>query len=77
MPAPGASRDVAEARGARWRARWDAACSAFRTLLGANGYQNYLEHHRAVHPGEEPLAERDWWKQHWAEQETSPTPRCC
>ncbi|GAA0201422.1 YbdD/YjiX family protein [Glutamicibacter creatinolyticus] len=46
-------------------------------VLGADKYQHYLEHHRRQHPGEEPMNEREFWKDYTDWQERNPQGRCC
>nr|WP_149956509.1 YbdD/YjiX family protein [Zafaria cholistanensis] len=46
-------------------------------VLGADAYRKYLEHHRQVHPGEEPLTERAYWREAMDRQDRHPQGRCC
>lgn len=46
-------------------------------LMGDTAYRTYVEHHRAVHPDEEPLTEREFWRQRYADQDANPGSRCC
>ncbi len=59
-----------------------AVGSAFRSvrwyitnLMGDSAYATYVEHHRATHPGEPELTEREFWKKRYADQAAEP--RCC
>ncbi|WZH37783.1 MAG: YbdD/YjiX family protein [Microbacterium enclense] len=47
------------------------------TLMGDRAYDVYVAHHRAHHPGEAPLTERQFWRQRAAEQDRNPGARCC
>lgn len=61
----------AVARGAR------AAWWFLTSLMGDTAYRTYLEHHRATHPGVEPLTEREFWRRRYADQDANPGSRCC
>ncbi len=56
------------ARGIRWYVT---------TLMGDRAYDVYVTHHRVHHPGEEPLTERQFWRQRAADQDADPGARCC
>lgn len=47
------------------------------TLMGDRAYDVYVAHHRVHHPGEEPLTERQFWRQRAADQDADPGARCC
>lgn len=68
---PGAALLAAIVRGAR-AVRW-----YMTNLMGETAYATYVEHHRATHPGTEPLCERDFWRKHYADQDANPGARCC
>lgn len=46
-------------------------------VTGADAYERYCTHLRAVHPEEQPPSERDFWRLKWADEERNPTGRCC
>lgn len=56
------------ARGIRWYVT---------TLMGDRAYDVYVTHHRVHHPHEEPLTERQFWRQRAADQDADPGARCC
>ncbi|MDF2989582.1 MAG: putative small protein [Microbacterium sp.] len=47
------------------------------TLMGDRAYDVYVAHHRAHHPDDAPLTERQFWRQRAAEQDRNPGARCC
>jgi uncharacterized short protein YbdD (DUF466 family) len=49
----------------------------WRSLMGDNHYQRYLEHRGRVHPGEQVLTEREYWRMRHAAAEANPQSRCC
>jgi uncharacterized short protein YbdD (DUF466 family) len=55
-------------RGIRWY---------MTTLMGDSAYGTYVAHHRRTHPGEEPLTERQFWRQKMDDQDRNPGARCC
>ncbi len=55
-------------RGIRWY---------MTTLMGDTAYETYVAHHRRHHPDEEPLTERQFWRQRMDEQDRNPGARCC
>ncbi len=55
-------------RGIRWY---------FGTLMGDSAYATYVAHHRRTHPGEEPLSEKQFWRQKMDDQDRNPGARCC
>ena len=70
-PAVLASVGAAVAKGCRGLAWY------FEGMLGADAYRKYLEHHQQVHPGEEPLTERAYWREAMDRQDRNPQGRCC
>ncbi|TFI22375.1 YbdD/YjiX family protein, partial [Micrococcus endophyticus] len=44
---------------------------------GGGQVRRYLAHHRAQHPGVEPMSEREFWRDEYAKQEANPGSRCC
>ncbi|MEY8039278.1 YbdD/YjiX family protein [Saccharopolyspora cebuensis] len=48
-----------------------------RGVVGEDAYERYLAHHRAHHPDEAPLPEREFWRRHVDRQEANPGSRCC
>lgn len=59
---------VRAGRGIRWY---------MRTLMGDSAYETYLAHHRRNHPGDEPMTERQFWRDRMDEQDRNPGARCC
>ena len=55
-------------RGIRWY---------ITTLMGDTAYATYVAHHQRQHPGEEPLTERQFWRQRMDDQDRNPGARCC
>lgn len=49
----------------------------FEGVLGGDKYKRYLEHHARNHPGEEPVSERQWWRDYNKWQDDNPQGRCC
>ncbi|GAA1722485.1 hypothetical protein GCM10009809_17730 [Isoptericola hypogeus] len=64
-----AARGIARAAAS---ARWYV-----RQVMGDDAYRTYLAHERSAHPGREPLGERQFWREHYAEQDRNPGSRCC
>lgn len=59
--------------GAVWRGiRWYVT-----TLMGDTAYVTYVAHHDRHHPGEEPLSERQFWRERMDDQDRNPGARCC
>lgn len=54
------------------RARWWV-----RQLSGEAKYDAYVAHHRAHHPGEEPMSVGEFWRSEHARAEANPGSRCC
>ncbi|MEE1622043.1 YbdD/YjiX family protein [Zafaria sp. Z1313] len=46
-------------------------------MMGADAYKKYVAHHRAVHPGVEPLGERQFWREKMDAEDANPQGRCC
>lgn len=55
-------------RGIRWY---------MTTLMGDTAYETYVAHHRRHHPGEDPVTERQFWRQRMDDQDRNPGARCC
>lgn len=55
-------------RGIRWY---------MTTLMGDTAYATYVAHHRRHHSDEEPLTERQFWRQRMDDQDRNPGARCC
>lgn len=55
-------------RGIRWY---------MTTLMGDTAYATYVAHQRRVHPDEEPMTERQFWRQKMEDQDRNPGARCC
>lgn len=47
------------------------------TLMGDRAYDTYVAHHRAHHPDDPPLTERQFWRQKMDDQDRNPGARCC
>jgi uncharacterized short protein YbdD (DUF466 family) len=59
---------VRAGRGIRWY---------LTTLMGDRAYDTYVAHHRAHHPTDPPLTERQFWRQKMDDQDRNPGARCC
>ncbi len=59
---------VRAGRGIRWY---------MTTLMGDSAYATYVAHQRREHPHEEPLNERQFWRQRMDDQDKNPGARCC
>ena len=59
---------VRAGRGIRWY---------MRNLMGDTAYETYLAHHRRTHPDEQPMTERQFWRDRMDEQDRNPGARCC
>ena len=55
-------------RGIRWY---------MTTLMGDTAYATYVAHHRRHHPDEDPMTERQFWRQRMDDQDRNPGARCC
>ncbi|HEY8699390.1 MAG TPA: YbdD/YjiX family protein [Arthrobacter sp.] len=60
------------------------AASGFRGLarylgsvMGADAYAKYVEHHRAAGHERPPLSEREFWRDRTDRQDSNPQGRCC
>jgi uncharacterized short protein YbdD (DUF466 family) len=47
------------------------------SLMGDNHYRRYVEHRRHIHPGEQVLTEREYWRMRHDATDRNPNPRCC
>ncbi|NKX56329.1 YbdD/YjiX family protein [Arthrobacter mobilis] len=61
----------------RVRAGWQGFVWYVKAVLGEDAYQVYLDHHRRVHPGTEPMSEREFWRDKMDRQDRNPQGRCC
>lgn len=72
-PVRDAAREIARAASAGWTSlRWYV-----RQVMGDDAYATYVAHERSAHPDREPLGEREFWREHYAEQDRNPGSRCC
>jgi uncharacterized short protein YbdD (DUF466 family) len=62
----------------------NAVAAGFRGLaqylggvLGADAYKRYLEHHRESGHQEQPMTEREFWRDRTDRQDNNPQGRCC
>ena len=46
-------------------------------LMGDSAYATYVAHRRRQHPDEEPMTERQFWRQKMDDQDRNPGARCC
>jgi len=46
-------------------------------LMGDSAYATYVAHQRRQHPDEEPMTERQFWRQKMDDQDRNPGARCC
>ncbi|MBC8091435.1 MAG: YbdD/YjiX family protein [Pseudonocardia sp.] len=53
------------------------AWQLLRGFAGEQAYERYVAHHAAHHPGEAPLAEREFWRRHTDRGDHQPSARCC
>lgn len=64
-----------------WVARLRRAAGAVRWYVrgvtGADAYERYLRHQLQAHPGQPPLTERAFWREHTDDRDTNPRMRCC
>ena len=68
-----AARALARAASAGWASlRWYV-----RQVMGDDAYATYVAHERSAHPDREPMGEREFWREHYAEQDRNPGSRCC
>ena len=62
----------------RWAARAARSVSWYVTsLMGDRAYETWVAHLAVEHPEQTPVSEREFWKQRYREQETTPGARCC
>jgi len=47
------------------------------SLMGDTAYATYLTHHQRHHPDEQPMTERQFWRDRMDEQDRNPGARCC
>lgn len=47
------------------------------SVMGADAYSKYLEHHAALGHAGAPLTEREFWRDRTDRQDTNPQGRCC
>lgn len=59
---------VGAGRGIRWY---------MRNLMGDSAYEIYVAHQRRQHPHDEPLTEREFWRDRMDAQDRNPGARCC
>jgi uncharacterized short protein YbdD (DUF466 family) len=45
--------------------------------MGDNHYRRYVEHRRRIHPSEDVVSEREYWRMRHAATDANPNPRCC
>jgi uncharacterized short protein YbdD (DUF466 family) len=48
-----------------------------RELMGDAKYERYVAHLRGAHPDAEVPTERQFWRDHYADQDANPGSRCC
>jgi len=54
------------------------ARSTVKTMFGMPDYEKYLEHHRATHPDQEPMSEKEFYVQRLKDRyESGGVTRCC
>lgn len=54
------------------------ARSTVKTMFGMPDYEKYLEHHRATHPDQEPMSEKEFYVQRLKDRyESGGATRCC
>jgi uncharacterized short protein YbdD (DUF466 family) len=49
----------------------------WKSLMGDNHYERYVEHRARRHPGDPVLTEREYWRQRHAAADANPGARCC
>ena len=52
-------------------AGWKGFVWYFKSLMGENAYQSYLDHHARTHTGTPPMTEREFWRARADRQETA------
>ncbi|MGW8568082.1 YbdD/YjiX family protein [Isoptericola sp. NPDC055881] len=71
------ARDAARALTRAASAGWAGLRWYVRQVMGDDAYRTYVAHERSAHPDREPLSERAFWREHYAEQDRNPGSRCC
>lgn len=61
----------------RLHAAMSEAWQLLRGFAGEQAYERYVAHHAAHHPGEAPLAEREFWRRHTDRGDHQLSARCC
>ena len=56
---------------------WRGLVWYVRGVTGEAKYDAYLEHERQAHPDREPMTEREFWRDHYRQQDANPGSRCC
>ena len=46
-------------------------------LMGDSAYATYVAHQRRNHPDQEPMTERQFWRDRMDAQDRNPGARCC
>lgn len=59
------------------RTGWGRLAWYMNGITGESKYAAYCAHARSVHSDKIPLTEREFWRQHYAEQDRNPGARCC
>lgn len=49
----------------------------FRAIIGADAYDRYQDHMARLHPDEEPMSERLFWRAYMDRQNDNVQCRCC
>lgn len=57
--------------------RWAGVKWFVKGIVGANAYDHYLAHHYGTGCDHPVLTEREFWRAKMAEEDRSPTMRCC
>ncbi|WP_259179364.1 YbdD/YjiX family protein [Mycetocola sp. BIGb0189] len=47
------------------------------SMMGEDAYRVFVTHQRLNHPGRPVPSARDFWRDHYARQDTNPGARCC
>ncbi|KAA9153837.1 YbdD/YjiX family protein [Microbacterium lushaniae] len=47
------------------------------TLMGDRAYDTYVAHLRVHHPAQQPMTEREFWRDRLDRQDRNPGARCC
>ena len=48
-----------------------------RGVVGADKYERYVRFHQQSGCGEPPLSRREFWREHYRDQDRNPGSRCC